>query len=136
MKLTFYIHIKMLFIFWFKEWGGLGISSLRNWVFVRLFIAVTNIREKQLKGGKIYFGSHFQRLQSMVSWLNCFYAQGKVETLQRKDMAEERCLPLGSQETKRVTGRGQGQDTQLKGILPVQHLLQIGSTFLSFTTSQ
>jgi hypothetical protein len=45
-----------------------------------------------LKGEKIYFGSQFQRLQSMVCCLHCFWACGEAEYSWHKHMVRQSCL--------------------------------------------
>jgi hypothetical protein len=50
------------------------------------------LRKKNQLGGRIYFGSWFQRFQSMVGQLNCFQCQGETEDHGREHMVEQKYL--------------------------------------------
>jgi hypothetical protein len=58
-----------------------------------------------LKAGKVYFGSQFQRLQSVVSWLCCFWANSDAEHHGRTG-GEQSHSPQGRQETEGIRQRG------------------------------
>jgi hypothetical protein len=52
------------------------------------------------EGGKVYFGSWFQRFHSMASWLCCFWVCGKAACQSRVRVVEPISLPHGSLEVK------------------------------------
>jgi hypothetical protein len=54
---------------------------------------------KQLKEGRIYFGSRFQKFQSMVGWLHYFLSEV------RQSIIMEKFSPHGSHEAER-NGKG------------------------------
>jgi hypothetical protein len=67
---------------------------------------MTNIRVKQLREGDIYFGSWFQRSQSVVVWLPCFQAHGKTDILpERHGRGELLTWQPGSKEEQEEAAR-------------------------------
>jgi hypothetical protein len=90
---------------------------------VRIFVIVTNTKRNNLKGGRIYFGSCFQKFQPMVSWLCCF------RPVARQKHHGGGCLSHGSQEAKREPG----DKIHLSRAHPVAHFLQLGLTSYSPT---
>jgi hypothetical protein len=54
-----------------------------------------------LWGGKVYFGPEFQRFQSQVGWLHCFWACGKEIMLWYGACGRTSCSHPGGQEVKK-----------------------------------
>jgi hypothetical protein len=65
-----------------------------------------------LLGGKIYFGSWFQRFQSVVGWLPCFCTCGEAIYHGGKCVADQICSTYGGQEAE--NGKGQGPNILFK----------------------
>lgn len=72
----------------------------------QLFVTVMNTWEKQHRGGKIYFGSPFQRFYSMVGWFH-YVGPEMTENIMVKGMEEKSFSAHDSQET----GWGGGEGT-------------------------
>jgi hypothetical protein len=92
-----------------------------------VFVAVMKYLRKQLKGGRIYFGSLYQRFQSMFTC--CFASRpvcGEVEHHCREDVIEQNGLPHGRDRWKRWRTR-----YGPKGMPPVNYF-QLAPTSKSF----
>lgn len=64
---------------------------------------------------KKYFSLWFQRFQSTIDLLHCFWACGKAEHHGKKYVVEQNYLPHGSQEAKKEIERGQDLNIPFKG---------------------
>jgi hypothetical protein len=62
--------------------------------------------KNNLKGGKIYFGSQFEKFQSMVIWLHCFGPEESQNNISSQTVWQRR----GLIRKERQTELGQGQD--------------------------
>jgi hypothetical protein len=88
-------------------------------------VAITKYLKKQLKRGKICFGSQLQRFQSMVIW-----ACGKAKHHQGHNVAKLlTSWEPGRRERERERERCKGQDIPFKDTLPVTYFLQLGTTY-------
>jgi hypothetical protein len=65
-------------------------------------LSVTAVTNTELKGGRIYLRSWFQKFQSMATWLHCFWASCEAEHQGRQSMVGQR-YP-GSRETQKGKG--------------------------------
>lgn len=88
---------------------------------------MANTKEKQFKAGKIYFDSvsvvlGFGHLPSCL-W-SC---DGAVHHGRKACQSKTAHLILAKKQSE--TGRGQGQDTYFRGMLPVTYFLQLVPSF-------
>lgn len=82
-------------------------SEWKFFVLVRLLIAVTDTREKNLKGGKICFSSWFQMFHPMI-FLLLQWACGKEEYWWARAWVEENAHLMASRKWTNRKGSGAG----------------------------
>jgi hypothetical protein len=104
-------------------------------VLVSLSVAVTNIQWKQFRGGKIYFGSWFQRFYSKIA---DSVAPGTMVRLNNMMGAYHRVTQFKSWWTGRRGRIGKGKATRyiFSGCTPSDLLLPTKLHHLLFTISQ
>lgn len=126
-----------------RRWGGSGVSSdicehvhLLASTFHRLVSSFLGVKQgasqflslclntlaNPLKGGKICFGSRFQKLQCTVSWLHCY------------SEAEHHGDRVWQAKARKQRGRGWDKIYPSKSP-PKAHFLQLGPAFHFSTTS-